>query len=243
MSEVSSIGVLTAFAAGIISFLSPCVLPLVPGYLSYVTGESIGGGQQRAKLHVLMLSGLFVLGFSAVFVALGASASALGRLLLAYRYEMNIIGGIIVIVFGLFMLGGMRTMGWLSREARFEVAMPGGRPAAAFLLGTAFGFGWTPCIGPVLGTILTVSAVSTSVAAGVILLAIYSLGLGVPFLLSAVFLRGLAQRYNSLRKLGRTAHILAGVVMIVMGIAMITGKLTAFNSWLLQTFPVLGRIG
>ena len=242
MSEISSIGAMTAFAAGIISFLSPCVLPLVPGYLSYVAGESIAG-RQHAKLQILMLSGLFVLGFSAVFVALGASASALGRMLLAYRYEMNIVGGIIVIAFGLFLLGGMRSVGWLYREKRFEVTMRGGRPAAAFVLGTAFGFGWTPCIGPVLGAILTISAMSTSVSAGVILLAIYSLGLGVPFLLSALFLRGLTQRYNSLRKLGTATQIVAGIVMLLMGAAMITGKLTSFSYWLLEMFPGLGRIG
>jgi len=242
MNEVSSIGIITAFAAGVISFLSPCVLPLVPGYLSYVAGARIDG-PQRAKLQILTLSGLFVLGFSTVFIALGASASYLGRLLLAYRYEMNIVGGAIVIAFGLFMLGGMRTLGWLYREQRFDVTMRGGRPTAAFVLGLAFGFGWTPCIGPVLGAILTVSAVSSSVAAGVALLAIYSLGLGVPFLLSAAFMRGLAQRYGSLRRFGRVAHIVAGIVMVLMGVAMITGQLTAFSYWLLETFPVLGRIG
>lgn len=242
MSEVSSIGIITAFAAGVISFLSPCVLPLVPGYLSYVSGVSVDG-RQHAKMQVLGLSGLFVLGFSVVFVTLGASASALGRLLLAYRYEMNIVGGVLVIVFGLFMLGGMRTLGWLYREKRFDVTMRGGRPAAAFVLGIAFGFAWTPCIGPVLGAILTVSAVSTSVSAGVILLAIYSLGLGVPFLLSAMCMRGLAQRYNSLRKFGRVINIAAGIIMVLMGVAMITGQLTVFSYWLLDTFPMLGRIG
>lgn len=242
MSEVSSIGIITAFAAGVISFLSPCVLPLVPGYLSYVSGVS-ADGRQRAKMQVLGLSGLFVLGFSLVFITLGASASALGRLLLAYRYEMNIVGGVLVIVFGLFMLGGMRTLGWLYREKRFDVTMHGGRPATAFVLGTAFGFAWTPCIGPVLGAILTVSAVSTSVSAGVALLAIYSLGLGVPFLLSAMFMRGLAQRYNSLRKFGRVTNIAAGTIMVLMGVAMITGQLTVFSYWLLDTFPMLGRIG
>lgn len=242
MSEISSIGALTAFAAGVISFLSPCVLPLVPGYLSYVAGVPIAGGR-RPQLQILMLSGLFVLGFSAVFVALGASASVLGRMLLAYRYEMNIIGGVIVIAFGLLLLGGMRGLGWLYRDVRFQVTAPGGGPAAAFVLGTAFGFGWSPCIGPVLGAILTLSAVSASISAGVILLAIYSLGLGMPFLLSALFLRGLTARYHALRRLGRAAQIAGGIVMVLMGVAMITGKLTAFAFWMLKTFPALGRIG
>jgi cytochrome c-type biogenesis protein len=242
MSEVSSIGILTAFAAGVVSFLSPCVLPLVPGYLSYVTGVPLHG-RERANLHIITLSVLFVLGFSTVFVALGASASALGRLLLAYRHEMNIVGGAMVIAFGLYMLGGIRGLEWLYRERRFDVKIPGGRPVAAFALGTAFGFGWTPCIGPVLGAILTMSAVSSSVTAGVVLLSIYSLGLGVPFLLSALFMRGLAQRYNSLRRFGRMGHIAAGIVMIVMGIAMVTGQFSVFAAWLLKTFPVLGQIG
>jgi len=242
MSELSSIVVLTAFAAGIVSFLSPCVLPLVPGYLSYVTGVCIDGSE-RSKMQVLPLSILFVLGFSAVFVTLGASASALGRLLLAYRYEMNLAGGVLVIAFGIFMLGGMRGIGWLYREQRFNVKMPSGQPLAAFAMGTAFGFGWTPCIGPVLGAILTMSAIGTSISEGVSLLAIYSLGLGVPFILSALFMRGLAQRYQTLRNFGRAAQIAAGIIMILMGVAMVTGRITAFSYWLLETFPVLGRIG
>ncbi len=246
MLELSSIGVLTAFAAGTISFLSPCVLPLVPGYVSYVAGQTLHGAQKprgpAARLPALSLSLLFVLGFSTVFVALGASATALGQLLLRYRYETNIVGGAIIIVFGLFMLGMLR-LPWLQRDVRFHARIPGGRPLGAYFLGLAFAFGWTPCIGPVLGAILTVSATSVTVADGVMLLAVYSIGLGVPFLLAAAFTDGLAARLKLFGRAGRLLQIAAGVIMIVMGIAMITDQLSAFSYWLLDMFPVLGNIG
>src|SRR5918992_2994502 len=148
MLELTSIGVLTAFAAGAISFLSPCVLPLVPAYVSYVAGESLNGPEHpstTAKLPALGLSLFFVLGFSTVFMILGASATALGQLLLQYRYETNIVGGAIVIVFGLFMIG-IVTFSWLQRDLRFDTDLRGGRPLAAYVLGLAFAFGWTPCI-------------------------------------------------------------------------------------------------
>ncbi len=247
MSDLSSLGALTAFAAGIISFLSPCVLPLVPAYVSYVAGqprrEEASRPDAQERLAALTLSAFFVLGFSAVFVTLGASATLLGRLLLQYRYEANIIGGAIVIVFGLLMLGMTRGMPWLQRDFRFHPHLAGGRPLPAFILGLAFGFGWTPCIGPILGAILTVSAVQTSTSTGVALLAIYAAGLGVPFLLAALFTRELAGRLKGLRRFGTVLQIAAGLILVVMGIAMITGQLSAFGFWLLRTFPALGRIG
>lgn len=246
MLELSSIGVLTAFAAGVISFLSPCVLPLVPGYLSYVAGESLNGVETprgfAAKLPSLGLSLLFVLGFSTVFVVLGASATALGQLLLHYRYETNIIGGAIIIAFGLFMTG-LFNLRWLQREFRFHANIPGGRPAGAYVLGLAFAFGWTPCIGPVLGAILTVSAASATVSQGIALLAIYSLGLGLPFLMAAVFTGTFLIRMRGMRRFGRPLQILAGLVMVAMGIAMMTGYLTNFSYWLLDIFPGLATIG
>jgi cytochrome c-type biogenesis protein len=183
MAAISNIGLLTAFVAGIISFPSPCVLPLVPGYISYIAGRSVTdrptGGAIALKRPAAGLSVCFVLGFSTVVVLLGPSATALGQLLLSYRYELNIIGGAIVIAFGLFTLG-IVPLSWLQRDIRFHSAMPGTRPVSAYILGLAFGFGRTPCIGPVPGAILTVSAASATVAGGVALLALYSLGLGVP---------------------------------------------------------------
>jgi cytochrome c-type biogenesis protein len=245
MLELSGIGVLTAFAAGAISFLSPCVLPLVPAYVSYVAGESLDGPARAsgaAKLPALGLSLFFVLGFSTVFVILGASATALGQQLLQYRYEANIIGGLIVIAFGLFMMGLLR-LSWFQRELRFHTTIPGGRPLGAYVLGLAFAFGWTPCIGPVLGAILTVSAVSATASSGVALLGVYSLGLGLPFLMAAVFTGGFLARMRIMRRFGRPLELLAGGVMVLMGIAMITGYLSAFSYWLLDAFPALGNIG
>ena len=246
MLEISSIGVLTAFAAGLVSFLSPCVLPLVPGYISYIAGQSLDGVQRqeetRAKLSALILSVFFVLGFSTVFVSLGASATAVGQFLLSYRYETNIVGGAVIIVFGLFLMG-LLSFSWLQRDMRFHTNIKGGRPLAAYLLGLAFAFGWTPCIGPVLGAILTVSAVSPAMSNGVALLSVYSLGLGVPFLLAAVFTGAFLGRLKAMRRIGRPLQIAAGVVLIIMGIAMITGQLSSFAYWLLKTFPGLATIG
>jgi cytochrome c-type biogenesis protein len=246
MLEVSSIGMLTAFAAGAISFLSPCVLPLVPGYVSYIAGESLNGppatSAAETKLSALGLSLLFVLGFSTMFVIFGASATALGQLLLRYRYETNIVGGAITIVFGLFMMGLLR-LPWLQRDLRFHTSIPGGRPLGAYLLGLAFAFGWTPCIGPVLGAILTVSAASATVSDGIVLLAVYSLGLGLPFLMAAAFTGAFLARMPFMRRLGRPLQLFAGAVMVLMGVAMITGYMSAFSFWLLDTFPGLANIG
>lgn len=246
MAEVSSIGALAAFGAGVVSFLSPCVLPLVPGYISYVAGESVGqipeAAPTRRPFRALALSACFVLGFTTVFVVFGASATALGQLLLKYRYEENLIGGAIVILFGLLIIGFMKVP-WLERDFRWHPALKGGHPIGAYVLGLGFAFGWTPCIGPVLGAILTMSAVSASVSKGVALLTIYSLGLGVPFLLSAAFTGGLLMWMKTMRRAGRALELGAGGVMIAMGVAMVTGQLTAFSYWLLDTFPVLAKIG
>ncbi|CZT37759.1 cytochrome c biogenesis CcdA family protein [Rhizobium sp. 9140] len=244
MSAVSNIGLITAFSAGLISFLSPCVLPLVPGYISYVSGNALGrkGDAGAGRVATLLLSLCFVLGFSTVFVALGATATAFSRLLLFYRYEGTLIGGAIVVLLGVFMTGLIRVP-WFERDVRFHGSIRGGRPLGAFLLGLAFGFGWTPCIGPVLGAILTVSALSSTASAGIVLLAIYSIGLGVPFLLSAAFADRLMQRLKTMRRLGRTLQVGAGGVMVAMGIAMITGTMSAFSFWLLENMPVLARIG
>ena len=244
MPEMSNIGLLTAFAAGVISFLSPCVLPLVPGYVSYVAGGTVsaGGGAAAVRLPAIGLGLCFVLGFATVFVVLGASATALGQLLLAYRYELNIAGGAIVILFGLFLIGAVRPT-WMMRDLRFHAAVPGGRPVSAYVLGLAFAFGWTPCIGPVLGAILTVGAASATVGGGVALLAVYAAGLALPFLMAATFTGALAGRLKAIGRYGRMLQVLAGVVMVLMGVAMITGRLSTFSYWLLEAFPALAVIG
>ena len=241
MSGLSGIGVLTSFGAGVISFLSPCVLPLVPGYVSYVAGDALTGEPVK-PLSALRLSLAFVLGFSTVFVILGASATTIGQLLLSYRQEENLIGGAIVLLLGLFMIG-LAKLSWLQREFRLHLNIGGGRSVAAYVIGVAFAFGWTPCIGPVLGAILTTSAVAATVPQGVILLGFYSLGLGLPFLAAAVFTDSLMLRLRGLRRLGRNLQLGAGAIVAGMGVAILTGELTSFSYWLLDAFPILARLG
>lgn len=245
MMDTSQIAFIAAFAAGTVSFLSPCVLRLVPGYVSYIAGESVTAAERRQtalRIQVIALGACFVLGFSTVFVLLGASATALGQLRLAYRYELNLVGGAIVIGFGLLTLGLLRPQ-WLGRDLRLHSAAPRGHLVGAYFLGMAFAFGWSPCIGPILGTILTMGVASATVVKGVALLATYSLGLGVPFLIAAAFTDGLLARLKSIGRAGRLCQLIAGSTMVVMGGAMVTGQLSAFSYWLLDTFPLLATIG
>jgi len=246
MTDVSTFALLTAFAAGTVSFLSPCVLPLVPGYVSYVAGDSFVAGpapdERARRLATLGLSVCFVAGFSTVFIALGAGATALGQLFLSIKNEATIAAGALLIFFGLFTLGLLK-LPWLQRDFRIQARIKGARPLSAYLIGLAFAFGWTPCIGPVLGAILTVSAVAATVSSGVALLSAYSLGLGVPFLLTAAFTGALLARLKHARRAGRWLHVGAGAGMVLMGIAMMTGLLNKAALWLLDTFPVFSGIG
>lgn len=245
MMDIANVSIFAALAAGTVSFLSPCVLPLVPGYLSYIAGAGSAANALRsgqAQRRSLWLSCWFVLGFSTVFVLLGAGATTLSRLLLSYRVEAGITGGALIVVFGIFTTGLVR-FSWMERELRFNPAIAGGRPGGAYILGLAFAFGWTPCIGPVLGAILTVSATSTSPVAGVALLSVYSLGLAIPFLLAALFAERAASGLRQIRRASRYLQLLAGLTMILMGLAMMSGQLSRMAFWLLETFPVLGQIG
>ena len=241
MPEIAGIGILAAFLAGTVSFLSPCVLPLVPGYLSYVAGRSVAdlAARQdlRARLAILQLSLGFVLGFSVVFIALGASASALGSLLRPILYEANYVAGAIIVLFGLQMTGLFRFR-WMDREMRFSARVAAGHPLGAFVLGMAFAFGWTPCIGPILGSILTLSATTPGITEGAVLLSIYSMGLAVPFLLVAAFTDRFIKRAKVIRRYGRPLQASAGGVLILVGIGMATGYLTYAGTWLLNTLPV-----
>ena len=241
MSAGSDIGLFAAAMAGTVSFLSPCVLPLVPGYVSYIAGHN-DSGAKRPKLAATILAASFVLGFSTVFVALGASATLAGQFLLSYKYELNLAGGAIVILFGIFATG-LVPMPWLERDVRFHGGEIKKGHLGAYLLGLAFGFGWTPCIGPVLGAILTISAATATVQDGVKLLAAYSLGLGIPFLAAAYSTHVLVRSMQRMRKLGRVLKVSTGGTMIVMGVAMMTGYLSTFSYWLLETFPLLSTIG
>jgi cytochrome c-type biogenesis protein len=244
VGETSHIGPLAAFAAGVASFLSPCVLPLVPGYVSYIAGTA---SQERTAVQVrswppLALAALFVAGFATVFISLGATASAAAQFLLQYRQEATVAGGLVIMLFGLLMLGVLDRVTLFQRDVRWNPQLQGGRPAAAYGLGLAFGFGWTPCIGPVLGAILTVAAVSTDTG-GVALLAIYSVGLGVPFLLAAAFTERMVQHQHLLRRISRPVQRAAGAIMVLMGAFMATGHLAEFSFWLLRAVPWFSRVG
>ncbi|MFC3218522.1 cytochrome c biogenesis CcdA family protein [Tianweitania populi] len=242
------VGYLSAVGAGALSFLSPCVLPLVPPYLCYMAGVTVddfreGRAAPTAQRSALASAGLaFVLGFSTVFVLLGLTASAFGRLLLAYKYELGFVSGAIIMLMGLNFLGIIR-IPFLSREARFQTE---GRPAslfASYVMGLAFAFGWTPCIGPVLSPILTLAAGRGTLTEGATMLAAYSLGLGIPFL-AAAFFSGAFMRFLGRFKvhLGRIEKVM-GVLLILAGLAFMTGGIQTVSYWLLESFPVLGRLG
>ncbi|HRE19578.1 MAG TPA: cytochrome c biogenesis protein CcdA [Rhabdaerophilum sp.] len=233
--------------AGLLSFLSPCVLPLVPPYLCYLAGTSVNelakAGEVNAGLrrHALVAALFFVLGFSVVFVALGAGASLIGGVLRAYSHVLSQVAGVVIIAMGLHFLGVFR-IGFLVQEARLQVDRPAG-PPGAFLMGLAFAFGWTPCIGPVLAGVLAVAGSEGTVTRGAGLLAIYSAGLGVPFLLAAFmmgpFLRFL-QRFRA--HIGKVEKAM-GALLVLTGIGFLTGSISQFGFYLLEIFPALGKLG
>ncbi|KPQ06550.1 MAG: c-type cytochrome biogenesis protein CcdA [Rhodobacteraceae bacterium HLUCCA12] len=233
-----------ALLAGVLSFLSPCVLPIVPPYLAYMSGISMreltaeGQGARRATLPALF----FVMGLSTVFLFLGFTASSLGRLFLEYRELFARIAGVVVIVFGLHFLGVFR-IGLMMREARIDAGDRGGSAFGAYVLGLAFAFGWTPCIGPILGMIITLAATEETVARGTGLMAVYALGLGLPFILAAVFINRSMALMTRLRPWLGTIEKAMGVLLIVVGVALITGAMASFSFWLLETFPIFERLG
>jgi cytochrome c-type biogenesis protein len=245
MTGIESIGFAAAFLAGVVSFLSPCVLPLVPGYISYIAGKSLeevkDGANARSRLEVMWLSMNFVVGFSMVFIALGATATFFGQALLSYRYEAGLVAGVVIFVFGIHMMGLLR-FGWFNREWRVQGKLANGTPLGAMGLGMAFAFGWTPCIGPILGAILTMSASTADVQQGVALLAIYSLGLAIPFLVVAAFMGTVIGRMKWLGRSGRVLHVASGGVLALVGVAMMTGTLNTAGTWLLNTFPIMQEL-
>jgi len=245
----------SALGAGAISFLSPCVLPLVPPYLCYMAGVSVdqfrgepgteGGAAVAAapvRLPLLIAAFAFVAGFSTVFVALGAGASTIGGLLRAYQQELAIVAGIVIILMGLNFLGVFR-IGLFSREARFQTRGAPANPFAAYLMGLAFAFGWTPCIGPVLGPILTLAGARDSVGEGAALLAVYSAGLGIPFLLAALFSGAFMRFMQSFRTHLGTVEKVIGGLLVLAGVLFLTGGMQSMSFWLLERFPVLGTLG
>ena len=264
---IQDVSIYGAFIAGLISFLSPCVLPLVPPYLVYLTGATIehvaAGEAPTASRRAVMASAvLFVLGFSTVFVTLGAVASSLGRAVQMLQLwlidrlaalgaatglpipsvpPLTLLAGIVIIVMGLHFLGLTR-IGFLMREGRPGLVKPVGY-WGAYVMGLAFAFGWTPCIGPILTTILAVAASEATVSKGILLLAIYSAGLGIPFLLAAFGIESFASLFARFKQRLQTVERTMGALLVLAGIGFITNATTYFSTWLIDTFPLLGKIG
>ena len=225
-----------AFLAGVLSFLSPCVLPVVPSYLSYVTGIS-GVAELRERRHLALLhAALFVIGFTLIFVALGATATALGRVLNAYQHWLERAGGLLIVVFGLYCVGALR-IGLLSREVRYDL---GARPLGylgSVIAGMAFGAGWTPCIGPILGSILLYTSSRADFGQGIVLLLTYSAGLAIPFLLAAWALEWFLGWMQRFRKYVGWVERVAGVLLIAFGLLLLMGQFTVFSGWLQGLTP------
>ena len=232
--------------AGLVSFLSPCVLPLVPPYLGYLSGASIEEMQDSCVdaerwRHIVRSALFFVFGFTTVFVALGAGASVLGQWVQLHKAQLSLLAGIVIIGFGAHFLGILRVP-LLFRQARFRLPVPGANLAGAYLMGLAFAFGWTPCIGPVLATVLAVAANEASLGAGVRLLFVYSLGLGIPFVLAAAALGPFLAVLQRMRAHLRHVEMVMGVLLVATGILMLTGSLNWLGAWLLENVPALTRI-
>ena len=235
---------LVALVAGIISFLSPCVLPIVPPYLAYMIGVSLNdmSGVQSARRRAIIAALFFVMGLSTVFLILGFTASAFGAFFLQNQILFARISGVVIIVFGLHFLGVFR-IPFLDREARVDAGDKGGSSFGAYVLGLAFAFGWTPCIGPQLGAILSLAASEASIARGTLLLGVYAAGLGIPFLLAAMFITRAMGVMNRLKKHMKAIERVMGGLLLLVGIAMVTGAFTTFSWWLLEKFPALATLG
>jgi cytochrome c-type biogenesis protein len=234
MQEISILSIISVFAAGLLSFLSPCVLPLIPGYISFISGENLSDLTISNKTHKKAIIGtiFFGIGFSTLFVVLGASATGIGKIFLQYKDIFSKIAGLIVIFFGLNILGFFK-LNFLSKQFKWNYKK-GNAPyyVEAFLLGLAFVFGWTPCIGPILASVLTFAANEQTVGSGILLLSIYSLGLWIPFLLSAIFL---STCINLIKKYGRISMAvekIAGVLLIFLGILIMTNSLSYISVYL-----------
>lgn len=235
MTDGQSIGLLVAFSAGVLSFLSPCVLPLVPSYIGFLTGmtaDEVSGRRHLAVIHAL----LFVAGFSLIFILLGASATALGKALNYYKDWIQRIGGVLIILFGLVCLDVIK-LGFLKQEKRFQLKdKPVGFLGSA-LVGVAFGAGWTPCIGPILGSVLGLAATEADLSRGILLLAVYSAGLALPFILAALALDRFFNWFQRFRRYLPWVLRVSGLLLILVGLLMVTGSFTRLAGWLQQLTP------
>ena len=231
---------LIAFGAGLISFLSPCVLPLIPGYISYISGQSLQEILNKREINFFPLI-LFCLGFSTVFVLLGASASFLGQTLLQNSEILRIVAGIVIIIFSLQLIG-IINIPYLNFEKRFD-AKESRNILFPYVIGVAFGFGWTPCIGPILGSILALASIEETLTRAVILLILYSLGLAIPFVLSGYLIQRFLLFSKNFRKNINLISKIGGIILLVTGILILTNQLQAIGFYIIEIFPFMQKFG
>ena len=235
------LNLLVAFSAGFISFLSPCVLPLIPGYISYISGQALDEIIKDNK-SVLLKTIFFSIGFSIVFISFGITASFIGKLLISYSNQLRIIAGIIIILFSLQFIG-LINLKILNSETRFFTKNYNDNLIFPIIVGAAFGFGWTPCIGPVLGSILALAAIEENISKSILLLSFYSLGLAIPFIISGILIDKFLFFSKSFKKYISTITKIGGAILLLTGIAILTGQLQVFGFFILEYFPSLGNIG
>ena len=229
-----------AFGAGLISFLSPCVLPLIPGYISYISGSTLENLLKSKNVNLLPII-LFTLGFSVVFIIFGASATFLGKILLKNSFPLRIIAGLIIIIFSLHILG-VFNLNFLNYEKRLD-AEKNSNVFSSFLVGMAFAFGWTPCIGPILGSILILASTTENIYEGIMLLTFYSLGLAIPFILAGYAIQKFLLISKNIKRKMNIITKTGGVLLFLTGILIITNQLQAIGFYLLEYIPLLGKIG
>ncbi len=226
---MEKVGLFSAFLAGVLTFISPCILPLIPGYLGFITGSSLADlkqKQQRSK--IMIYSSMFVLGFSLIFILLGASATLLGKIILTNQKLLNKIAGILIMLFGLHLTGVLK-IGLLNFEGRFQLKNIKPSPGLAFVFGIAFALGWSPCIGPILASILVIAGNQDTVGQGILLLTVYSAGLAIPFLLSAVALDRFFSFFNRIKKYFRAIELGSGILLVILGYFIFTNQLVRFT--------------
>lgn len=243
---MEKVSLLMAFSAGLLSFVSPCVLPVIPSYVSYITGlsfEDLTDGQDRGRIRKITITNslFFIAGFSFIFVMLGASSSFLGRFLSDHQEAIRKIGGAMIVLFGLYIAGVLR-IGFLSRDKRLHLQNKPAGLLGTFLVGVAFAAGWTPCIGPILGSILLYTSTIDSVSSGMVLLSVYALGLGIPFLITAVAINTALSYFKRINRYMRIISIVTGLFLVVVGILLFTGDFTLLTQYMIKLIPapVLG---
>ena len=243
-TQLPEVSLIAAFLAGVVSFVSPCVLPLVPSYVTFITGVSfdeLTSGQQTARIRRLTIihSLAFILGFSIVFISLGATATATGQFLRDHQDTLRIAGGVLIVLFGIY-LTGIVPIHALSRERKFQLTRKPLGILGSVLVGITFAAGWTPCIGPILGSILLYASTAKTVGTGIVLLSVYSLGLGVPFFLASLGMNSFLAASSRLRRSLRTIEVVSGVILIAFGIALVTNVFERFVGFLARYLPALG---